>query len=154
LRRLLGLFRSSEGAVAEADLEVVVLRHQLAILRRQVKRPVYRRTDRAFLAVASRVLPRETWRSFMVRPETLLRWHRELVARKWTKPHRRPGRPAIDPETRNLVLRLARENPRWGYRRIQGELLCLGIRLSATSIATILRRSGLSPSPRRGPTWV
>ena len=89
----------------------------------------------------------------MVRPETLLRWHRELVARKWTKPHRRPGRPAIDSETRNLVLRFARENPRWGYRRIQGELLGLGIHLSATSIATILRRAGLHPAPRRGPTW-
>jgi hypothetical protein len=111
LRRLLALFRSSEGTVAEADLEIVVLRHQLAILRRQVRRPVYRRTDRAFLAAASRLLPREMWRSFMVRPETLLRWHRELVRRKWTKPHRRPGRPAIDAETRNLVLRLARENP-------------------------------------------
>ncbi len=139
--------------MAEADLEIVVLRHQLAILRRQVKRPVYRRTDRAFLAAASRLLPREMWRSFMVRPETLLRWHRELVRRKGTTPHRRPGRPAIDPETRNLALRLARQNPRWGYRRIQGELLGLGIRLSATSIATILRRAGLSPSPRRGPTW-
>jgi transposase InsO family protein len=89
----------------------------------------------------------------MVRPETLLRWHRELVRRKWTKPHRRAGRPAIDPEIRNLVLRLARENPRWGYCRIQGELLGLGIRLSATSIATILRRAGLHPAPRRGPTW-
>jgi putative transposase len=93
------------------------------------------------------------WTSFLIRPETLLRWHRELVTRKWTKPHRRPGRPAIDPETRNLVVRLARENPRWGYRRIQGELLGLGIRLSATSIATILRRAGLHPAPRRGPTW-
>jgi putative transposase len=152
LGRLLGLFRSSERTVAEADLEIVVLRRQLAVLRRQVKRPVYRRTDRAFLAAASRLLPRQLWRSFMVRPETLLRWHRELVTRK-TKPHRRPGRPAIDPETRNLVLRLARENPRWGYRRIQGELLGLASRLSATSIATILRRARLSPSPRRGPTW-
>jgi transposase InsO family protein len=93
------------------------------------------------------------WRSFMVRPETLLRWHRELVAKKWTRPHRRPGRPAIDRETKNLVLRLARENPRWGYPRIKGELLGLGIRLSATSIATILRRAGLPPAPRRGPTW-
>jgi putative transposase len=153
LRRLLGLFRSSERTVAEAGLEIVVLRHQLAILRRQVKRPVYRRTDRAFLAAASRLLPRRMWHSFMVRPETLLRWHRELVARKWTRPHRRAGRPAIDPKTRNLVLRLARENPRWGYRRIQGELLSLGIRLSATSIATTLRRAGLSPAPRSGPTW-
>jgi putative transposase len=89
----------------------------------------------------------------MVRPETLLRWHRKLVARKWTRPHRRPGRPAIDSETRNLVLRLARDNPRWGYRRIQGELLGLDMSLSATSIATILRRAGLRPAPRRGPTW-
>jgi transposase InsO family protein len=147
------MFRSSEGTTAEADLEIVVLRHQLAILRRQVKRPVYRRTDRAFLAATSRILPRDLWRSFMVRPETLLQWHRQLVARKWTKPHRRPGRPAIDLETRNLVLRLAKENPRWGYRRIQGELLGLGIHLSATSIASILRRAGLSPAPRKGPTW-
>lgn len=98
LCRLLGLFRSSERTAAEADLEIVVLRHQLGVLRRQVKRPVYQRTDRAFLAAASRLLPRDLWRSFMVRPETLLRWHRELVARKWTKPHRRPGRPAIDPQ--------------------------------------------------------
>jgi len=114
---------------------------------------VYRRTDRALLAAASRQLPRQMWRSFLVRPETLLRWHRELVARKWTNPHRRPGRPAIDPGIRNLVLRLAKENPRWGYRRIQGELVGLGICLSATAIAMILRRAGLSPAPRRGPTW-
>ena len=153
LRRVLGLFRSDERAAAEADLEIVVLRHQLAVLRRQVKRPLYRASDRAFLAAASRLLPQALWRSFLVRPETLLRWHRQLVRRKWTRPHRRPGRPAIDPETRNLVLRLARENPRWGYCRIQGELLRLGTSLSATSIATIMRRAGLSPAPRRGPTW-
>ena len=153
LRRLLSLFRSNERATAEAELEIAVLRHQLAVVRRQVKRPVYRSTDRAFLAAVSRFLPRELWRSFMVRPETLLRWHRQLMRRKWTRPHRPPGRSAIDPETRNLVLRLARENPRWGYRRIQGELLGLGISLSATSIATILRWAGLSPAPRRGSTW-
>jgi len=75
------------------------------------------------------------------------------VARTWTKPHRRAGRPATDPETRSLVLRLARENPRWGYQRIQGELLRLGIQVSATTIATILRAHGLGPAPRRGPTW-
>ena len=102
-RRLVGLFRSNEPATAEAELETAVLRHQLAVLRRPVKRPVYRSTDRAFLAAVSRFLPRELWRSFMVQPETLLRWHRQLVRRKWTRPHRRPGRPAIDPETRNLV---------------------------------------------------
>jgi putative transposase len=153
LRRLVGLLRSNERTAADADLEIVVLRHQLAILRRQVKRPVYRATDRAFLAAATRLLPRRMWLSFMVRPETLLRWHRKLVARKRTRPHRRPGRPAIDPKIKNLVLRLARENPRWGYRRIQGELLGLGISLSATSIATILRRARLCPAPRRGPSW-
>nr|MDP9343596.1 helix-turn-helix domain-containing protein [Actinomycetota bacterium] len=91
--------------------------------------------------------------SVLVRPETLLRWHRQLVARKWTTPHRHPGRPALDPEVRALILRLARENPRWGYMRIRGELLKLGVRVSATTIATALRRAGLGPAPRRGPTW-
>lgn len=114
---------------------------------------MYRKSNRVFLAAVSRLLPREAWHSFMVRPETLLRWHRQLVKRKWTRPHRPPGRPGIEPETKSLVLRLARENPRWGYRRIQGELLRLGIRLSATSIASMLRGAGLSPAPRRGPTW-
>jgi putative transposase len=90
---------------------------------------------------------------FLVRPETLLRWHRSLVARKWTRPHRTPGRPAIDPEVSTLILRLARENPRWGYMRIKGELGKLGIRASATSIAMLLRRAGVGPAPRRGPTW-
>jgi hypothetical protein len=153
LRRILGLFRSTERLGTEAELEIAILRHQLSVLRRQVKRPVYRTSDKAFLAAVSRVLPRNAWRSFLVCPETLLRWHRRLVARKWTKPHRRPGRPAIDPDTRSLILRLARENQRWGYQRIQGELLGLGIRVSATSIATILRAHGLGPAPRRGPTW-
>jgi hypothetical protein len=93
------------------------------------------------------------WRSFLVRPETLLRWHRQLVARKWTRPHRPPGRPALHPEVRELILRLGRENPRWGYIRIRGELLKLGVRVSATTIATVLCRAGLGPAPRRGPTW-
>lgn len=139
------LFRSTERSEAEAELDIAVLRHQLGVLRRQVKRPVYRTSDKAFLSAASRVLPRRAWRSFLVCPKTLLRWHRRLVARKWTRPHRRPGRPAIDPEAWSLVLRLARENPRWRYQRIQGELLGLGIRVSATTIATILRAHGLGP---------
>ena len=105
------------------------------------------------MAAASRVLSRERWRSFLVRPETVLRWHRQLVARKWTRPHRPPGRPALGPEIRDLILRLARENPRWGYQRIRGELLKLGIRVSATTVATLLRRHRLGPAPRRGPTW-
>ena len=116
-------------------------RHQLEVLRRQVKRPVYRCRDRALLAAASRILPKEHWGAFLVRPETLLGWHRSLVARKWTRPHRRPGRPAIDPKVCKLILVMARENPRWGYLRIKGELGKLGIRASATSIAMLLRRS-------------
>src|SRR3990170_8905428 len=88
LRRVLRLFRFDKRIAAEAELEIAVLRHQVAILRRQVKRPVYRASDKAFLAAASRLLPREAWGAFLVRPETLLRWHRQLVARKWTRPHR------------------------------------------------------------------
>ena len=85
--------------------------------------------------------------------KTLLLWHRQLVARKWTRPHRPPGRPALDPWVRDLILRLGRENPRWGYQRIRGELLKLGVKVSSTTIATVLRRSGLGPAPRHGPTW-
>ena len=137
---------------AEAEIEIAVLRHQLTVLRRQVKRPVYRASDRAFLAASSRLLRREAWGAFLVRPETLLRWHRQLVRRKWTRPHP-PGRPALDPEVRELVLRLGRENPRWGYMRIRGELFKLGVSVSATTVATVLRRAGLGPAPRRGPSW-
>jgi hypothetical protein len=138
---------------AEAELEIAVLRHQVAILRRQVKRPVYRTWDKAFLAAVGRLLPREAWGAFLVRPETVLRWHRRLVAKKWTRPHRPPGRPGLDPEVGELILRMGRQNPRWGYMRIRGELLKLGVRVSATTIATVLRRAVLGPAPRRGPTW-
>jgi putative transposase len=126
VRRLFELVVLHRKDEADKDIEIVVLRHQLAVLKRQVKRPALRPADRAFLAAASRVLSRARWRSFLVRPETLLRWHRGLVARKWTRPHRPPGRPAVDPESRDLILRLARENPRWGYMRIREELLELG----------------------------
>ncbi len=98
LRRLLGVLSSEDRAAQQVRLENVVLRHQVAILRRQVKRPVYRMRDRALLAAASRMLPRERWNAFLVRPETLLRWHQGLVARKWTHPHLRSGRPALDLE--------------------------------------------------------
>ncbi len=153
LQRLLGIFFSKDRAAEQARLENLVLRHQVAILRRQVKRPLYRVRDRALLAAASRMLPRERWSAFLVHSETLLRWHRRLLAGKWTKPHRCPGRPSLDPETKALILRLARENPRWGYLRIKGELQKLGLRVSATTIAMLLRRSGSGPAPRRGPTW-
>src|SRR6059058_3676491 len=101
------------------ELEIVVLRHELAILRRQVTRPELRDADRVLLAAASRILPRARWPAFLVTPATLLRWHRRLVARRWTYPHRRPGRPSLDREIRALIVRFAIENPRWGYVRIQ-----------------------------------
>jgi putative transposase len=116
-------------------------------------RPVYLRRDRALLAVASRILPRNRWHTFLARPATLLRWHRGLVARKWTRPQRPPGRPALDPEVRRLILRMAKDNPRWGYLRIQGELRKLGLRLGASSIKRLLAREGLGPAPRRGSSW-
>jgi putative transposase len=132
-----------------------VLRHQLAVLRRGAKRPRLNRLDRVFMAAASRLLPRERWSSFLVTPQTLLRWHRELVRRKWTfRRTSSPGRPPTDADLRDLVIRMGRENPRWGCMRVQGELRKLGIRLGATTIRSILRRAGISPAPRRdGPTW-
>jgi putative transposase len=133
----------------------VVLRHQLAVLKRQVGRPRLRRRDRLVMAALGQVLPRPRWSSFVVRPQTLLRWHRELVRRKWTyRRHATAGRPALADDVRQLILRMGRENPRWGCVRIRGELAKLGIRVSATAIRTLLRRSGLGPAPRRsGPTW-
>jgi putative transposase len=92
------------------ELEILALRHELSILRRQAGRPRFEPRDRLLLAALSQLLPRRSWRAFGVRPETLLRWHRRLVANHWTYPHRRPGRPAIGGEVRALVLRLAREN--------------------------------------------
>ena len=154
LCRLLHALAPSDRGDLEREAELLVLRHQLKILPRGVRRPPFRRRDRMVLAAASRILPRERWRAFVVTPRTLLRWHRELVRRKWTYRRRRPGRPPLDPETVELITRLARENPRWGYLRIRGELMKLGIRVSATSIRTVLRRRGLGPAPRRGgPSW-
>src|SRR5450756_2416222 len=137
------------------DLEILVLRHQLRVLQRTSGRPKLRVIDRVLLAAASRVIPRERWVTFLVTPATLLRWHRELVRRKWTyRRTGRPGRPPLDPEVRVLILRLARENPRWGCVRIEGELRKLGIRVAATTIRTLLRTARLGPAPRRsGPTW-
>jgi transposase len=119
-----------------------------------IRRPELKDRDRRFLAAASRALSRDRWASFMVAPQTLLRWHRELVRRKWTYPRRAPGRPPLDRETADLILRLGRENPRWGCVRIQGEFRKLGIRVGASTVRRVLRRAGLGPAPRRtGPTW-
>jgi len=152
VRRLL---RAGGGRPDERDIELLVLRHQLKVLQRQVARPRLNRLDRVLFAAASRAMPRSSWSSFVVRPETLLRWHRELVRKKWTfRKKGQLGRPPIEPNVRALVVRLGRENPRWGYQRIRGEMLKLGIRVSATTVRTILLRHGMNPAPRRtGPTW-
>jgi transposase len=154
LRRLLELVVLRRRSEREKEIEILLLRHQLAVLERHVARPQLTQADRALLAAFSRVLPRRAWRSFFVTPATLLRWHRELVARRWTYPHRGPGRPATVAEVRELVVRLARENPAWGYRRIQGELVGLGVKLAASTVWTILKDAGIEPAPRRqGTSW-
>jgi transposase InsO family protein len=131
------------------ELEILVLRHELAILRRQASRPTVTWADRALLTSLSRSLPADDLAAFSFRPETLLRWHRQLIARRWTYGHRRPGRPGLERSLRELILRLARENPHWGYKRIVGELKGLGIAVSATSVRKVLLEAGLQPSPRR-----
>lgn len=126
MRRLVVLATGSSDGRPN-DIEVLVLRHQLAVLKGQVGRPRLRRWDRLFLAAVSRALPRPRWSAFMVGPQTLLRWHRELVRRKWTYSRRSPGgRPPIAEEMRDLILGMGRENPRWGCLRIKGELAKLG----------------------------
>jgi len=130
LRHMLELVFVLMRSESTNQVELLALRHEITVLRRQAGRPAYQPADRAFLAALSRLLPRSRWSCFSVTPETLLAWHRRLVARHWTYPHRPPGRPPVDAETAGLVLRLGSENPRWGYRRIQGELITLGIRLA------------------------
>jgi transposase len=154
VRRLLDLLRLGPSP-DEKDVEIAVLRHQLAVLRRQVARPRYSPADRAVLSSLARLLSRERWGIFLVTPATLLRWHRDLVARSWSYPHRnRRALNALDEEVVALVLRLARENRRWGYLRIVGECRKLGVTVSATSVRNTLRRYRLKPAPRRsGPSW-
>jgi putative transposase len=150
LRLLVGRRRSE---VAK-DVELLVLRHQLAVLERQEKRPALRPADRAFLAALARVLPQRRRHGLIVTPQTLLRWHRELVRRKWAQPARSPGRPPVNDLVRELVLRVAGENPRWGYPRIAGELLKIGLRVSPSTVRRLLIAAGLRPAPRRsGPSW-
>jgi putative transposase len=146
LRWLALLARSS----AAKEAELLILRHEVVVLRRQVSRPRVDWADRAVLAGLARLLPRPTRRGLFVRPETLLRWHRDLVRRRWSYPHQR-GRPALAAELRPLVLRLAKENPTWGYRRIHGELCRLGYkgRIGASTVWTILHRAGVDPAPMR-----
>ena len=129
------------------ELELLVLRHELSILQRQAPRPQLTESDRLVLTVLRRVMPRRSWQAFLVTPETLLRWHRRIIARRCTYPHRRPGRPPVDQELRQLILRLARENSHWRYVRIVGELRKLGV--SATLVRHVLARAGIPPAPGR-----
>jgi putative transposase len=131
------------------ELEIVLLRHELSILRRQTGRPQLAARDRLVLATLSRVLPRRSWHAFLVTPETLLGWHRRIIARRWTYPRSRPGRPPLDREVRQLIMRLARENGHWGYVRVAGELRKLEITVSPTLVRNVLARAGIPPAPVR-----
>jgi putative transposase len=118
-----------------------------------VPRPRFEPTDRALLSALARVVGRDRWSSVLVKPDTILAWHRRLVANHWTYPHR-PGRPATPTEIRGLIIRLARENPTWGYRRIHGELARLGITIAASTVWAILKKAGIDPAPgRNSESW-
>jgi transposase InsO family protein len=140
----------------QRDAEILALRHQILVLQRQINRPRFTEADRTVLAVLSGVFDRRRLGQvfLIVKPDTVIGWHRRLVARHWTQPPSRSGRPPVIAEIRQLAIRLARENPTWGYRRIHGEIVGLGYRVAASSVWNILRAAGIDPTPNRtGPSW-
>ncbi|MEV0975064.1 hypothetical protein [Microtetraspora glauca] len=152
--RLAGWLTLLARSETSKNVEILVLRHQLAVLRRQVARPRPSWADRAVISALARLLPTAGRLRLFVTPGTLLRWHTDLVRRRWKFKHRREGRPATRPSVRSLVVRMARENPLWGYRRITGELAGLGHRVGASTVWLILKKADIDPAPRRmGPTW-
>ena len=154
-RLLTSLTRLAVRSGRSKDLELIVLRHQNAVLRRQIARPALTGEDRTLLGAIAAALPRQLRDGWIVTPETLLRWHRQRIAKHWTKPPpRRIGRPPISAELRQLIVRLANDNPRWGHRRIQGELAQLGHTIAKTTVWQILTDNGVDPSPNRSDvTW-
>src|SRR5580704_7707157 len=156
VRCLLGCLMVLARDAVSKDAELLVLWHENAVLRRQIGRVRYQPSDRLWLAALSRLVSRRRWGEvFMVTPATLLAWHRRLVARKWDYTRQRsPGRPPTAAAIRKLVIRMATENPMWGHRRVQGELVRLGHPIAASTVWQILHAAGIDPVPRRtGPTW-
>ena len=137
------------------DLEIVVLRHQLQVLRRQVDRPELNDDDRSLLGALAAALPRRLRDGWIVTPETLLRWHRRRIAAHWTQLQtRRPGRPPTLIELRRLIVSLAKKNPTWGHRRIHGELVGLGHTIASSTVWQVLKDNGIDPAPTRSAeTW-
>jgi len=153
-RFLTSLARLAIRSGRTKDLEIIVLRHQLTVLQRQGNRPTLNDHDRTLLGGIAAALPRQLRAGWIVTPGTLMRWHRHRIARHWTQPARRPGRPSTAAEIQRLIIDMATENPTWGYRRISGELTGLGHEVGASTVWRVLKRHGIDPAPQRTTvTW-